>query len=42
MHPGGTHWLFGDASVRFMSESTSMAVYLATASRDGGETNALQ
>lgn len=33
-HPGGTHFLLADASVRFVSDAVNMAVYMAAASRD--------
>src|SRR5262245_25861669 len=36
-HPGGANFLFADGAVRFVRESVPMPVYLATASRDGGE-----
>ena len=36
-HPGGTHFAMGDASVQFVSETIDNAVYLAKASRSGGE-----
>jgi hypothetical protein len=37
MHPGGTHFAMGDASVRFVNDRVNLSVYLGTASRDGGE-----
>ncbi|QDU63800.1 Type II secretion system protein G precursor [Planctomycetes bacterium Pan216] len=37
-HEGGTHFIFGDASARFVSESIDYDVFLGSASRDGGET----
>jgi type II secretory pathway pseudopilin PulG len=36
--PGGAHFAFGDGSVRYVSETTSIVVYKAAASRNGGET----
>ncbi|HLA84470.1 MAG TPA: DUF1559 domain-containing protein [Thermoguttaceae bacterium] len=36
-HPGGTNFTMGDASCRFVSDDIDLAVYKATASRDGGE-----
>jgi prepilin-type N-terminal cleavage/methylation domain-containing protein/prepilin-type processing-associated H-X9-DG protein len=36
-HSGGTNFLFCDGSSRFITESIVLSVYLATASRDGGE-----
>ena len=36
-HPGGTYFLMGDASGRFVSESIEWSVYLALASRNGME-----
>jgi prepilin-type N-terminal cleavage/methylation domain-containing protein/prepilin-type processing-associated H-X9-DG protein len=36
-HPGGCQFAMVDGSVRFVSETIDMAIYLATASRDGGE-----
>jgi prepilin-type N-terminal cleavage/methylation domain-containing protein len=40
-HPGGTHFAAGDGSVRFVSERVNLGVYLSAASRDGGETVAI-
>jgi prepilin-type N-terminal cleavage/methylation domain-containing protein/prepilin-type processing-associated H-X9-DG protein len=37
MHPGGANFLFCDGSVRFVSDQVDMSLYLATASRNGGE-----
>jgi len=37
-HPGGCDMSFCDGSVSFFAESIDMTVYLALASRDGGET----
>ena len=36
-HPGGTHFAMGDGSTQFVSETIDYAVYLARASRSGGE-----
>jgi prepilin-type N-terminal cleavage/methylation domain-containing protein/prepilin-type processing-associated H-X9-DG protein len=36
-HPGGANFLFCDGSIRFVSEQVALSVYLATASRNGGE-----
>lgn len=36
-HPGGTHFGMGDGSVRFVGERIKLSIYLATASRNGGE-----
>lgn len=36
-HPGGAHFVFGDASVKFVSENTAIEVLRAYASRAGGE-----
>lgn len=36
-HPGGCHFAMADASTRFVSDSIDFTVYLATASREGGE-----
>src|SRR4029079_5181283 len=38
IHPSSTNFLFCDASTRSISNNTPLAVLLATASRDGGET----
>ncbi len=37
MHPGGTNFAMGDASVRFVPESIDYNLYLSLASRDGDE-----
>ncbi|QDU63799.1 putative major pilin subunit [Planctomycetes bacterium Pan216] len=37
-HEGGAHFVFGDASGRFVSQSVDFNVYLGSASRDGTET----
>lgn len=42
VHEGGCHLLMADGSVHFASENIDMNVYLATASREGGETNTLE
>lgn len=36
-HPGGAHFVFGDGSVHFLTESLDLPTYQALASRDGGE-----
>ncbi|WP_165072579.1 DUF1559 domain-containing protein [Paludisphaera rhizosphaerae] len=36
-HPGGSNWLFGDGSVRFMKYSMSLNTLAALSSRNGGE-----
>ena len=36
-HPGGCQFAISDGSVRFVSETIENSLYLATASRDGGE-----
>ncbi len=36
-HPGGTQFLMVDGSTHFVSETIDYDIYLATASRDGGE-----
>lgn len=38
MHPGGALFTMADASTRFVSDSIDFDVYLATGSKDGGET----
>ncbi len=37
MHPGGTHFGIADGSVRFISETVDMTLYLSAASRNGKE-----
>lgn len=37
MHPGGTNFTLGDASVRYISETIDMTTYRALGSRDDGE-----
>jgi prepilin-type N-terminal cleavage/methylation domain-containing protein/prepilin-type processing-associated H-X9-DG protein len=37
LHPGGTHFAFGDGSVTFVSEDIDFVLYQALGSRDGGE-----
>ena len=36
-HEGGAHFLYGDGSARFISESVDFNVYKALASRNGEE-----
>jgi len=36
-HPGGASFLLGDGSVRFLSETIEMEIYLSLGSCDGGE-----
>ncbi len=36
-HPGGTHFVLGDAAVRFVAQTVDLTAYRATASRDGDE-----
>jgi prepilin-type N-terminal cleavage/methylation domain-containing protein/prepilin-type processing-associated H-X9-DG protein len=40
-HPGGTHFMMADGSVRFVRESITLSVYRASASMNGGEVNVL-
>jgi prepilin-type N-terminal cleavage/methylation domain-containing protein/prepilin-type processing-associated H-X9-DG protein len=37
MHPGGSNFLFGDGSVKFLKNSISLVTYCALGSRAGGE-----
>ncbi len=37
MHPGGTHFGIADGSVRFISETVDMTLYLSAGSRNGKE-----
>jgi prepilin-type N-terminal cleavage/methylation domain-containing protein/prepilin-type processing-associated H-X9-DG protein len=37
MHPGGSNFLFGDGSVKFLKNSISLITYCALGSRAGGE-----
>ena len=37
MHRGGTHFVNGDGSVRFVTDSIDMVIYRAFATRDGSE-----
>lgn len=39
-HPSGAHFAFADGSVRFLPESTDLAVYRELATRDGEEATA--
>ncbi|MDZ7619365.1 MAG: DUF1559 domain-containing protein [Patescibacteria group bacterium] len=41
-HPGGTQFLLVDGSTHFVSETIDYNIYLATASRNGGEPNTLR
>jgi prepilin-type N-terminal cleavage/methylation domain-containing protein/prepilin-type processing-associated H-X9-DG protein len=41
-HPGGANFSMCDGSVRFVSNSTSITVLRATASRNGGETTTIE
>ena len=36
-HPGGTNFLFGDGSVRFLKGTIDLGIYQALSSRSGGE-----
>ncbi|MDR0337383.1 MAG: DUF1559 domain-containing protein, partial [Planctomycetaceae bacterium] len=36
-HPGGVHYAQGDASVRFVSETINVDIWLATSSMNGSE-----
>jgi prepilin-type N-terminal cleavage/methylation domain-containing protein/prepilin-type processing-associated H-X9-DG protein len=38
IHTGGTNFVFGDGSVRTITNDIALGVLMATASRDGGET----
>jgi prepilin-type N-terminal cleavage/methylation domain-containing protein len=42
IHPSATNFLFCDASTRAISNNTSLGVLLATASRDGGESQTVE
>ena len=37
-HPGGVGGVYGDGSVRFLSETIDLGVYHASGTRAGGET----
>jgi prepilin-type N-terminal cleavage/methylation domain-containing protein/prepilin-type processing-associated H-X9-DG protein len=37
-HPGGVNVLFGDGNVQFISDTTSLAIWRAMGTRNGGET----
>lgn len=41
-HVGGTHFLMGDGTVRFVSENIDFATYQGAASRDGAESMQIQ
>ncbi|MEW4565485.1 DUF1559 domain-containing protein [Bremerella sp. JC770] len=41
-HPGGAMFTFCDASVRFVAENIDFGLYLATASRNGGEVSTVE
>ena len=41
-HAGGAHFLFGDGSVRFISENVDFATFIAGLTRGGGETKNLE
>jgi len=41
-HPGGTHVLMDDGSVRFLSNTIDLITYKVAASIDGGERDALK
>ncbi|MEX0792138.1 MAG: DUF1559 domain-containing protein, partial [Pirellulaceae bacterium] len=41
-HPGGAQFLRCDGSVKFVTENVDHAIYLATASRDGGESRVVE
>jgi prepilin-type processing-associated H-X9-DG protein len=41
MHPGGMNACLGDGSVRFVAQNLGMTTYRALASRDQGESEAL-
>lgn len=38
-HTGGTHFVFGDCSTRFLSNSIDLEVFQSLATRNGGEVN---
>jgi hypothetical protein len=38
MHPGGAMFTMSDGSTRFVADTINFDVYLATGSKDGGET----
>jgi prepilin-type processing-associated H-X9-DG protein len=42
LHKGGVNALFGDASVRFVTDSVNVTVWRAMGSMAGGETNTLE
>ena len=41
-HDGGAHFIFGDGSGRFVSETVDLNVYLGSASRRGNETTRIE
>ena len=41
-HPGGAHFVLGDGSVHFVSDSVDTNVYKAISTRNGGETDTLK
>jgi prepilin-type processing-associated H-X9-DG protein len=42
LHPGGAMFAMADGSAHFISQTVDFAVYLSTASRDGGEPKSIQ
>jgi prepilin-type N-terminal cleavage/methylation domain-containing protein/prepilin-type processing-associated H-X9-DG protein len=41
-HPGGAHAAFADGHVRYVSESTSLAIIFAAGTRNGGEAKGIE